>query len=296
MARYAFRILNVFAPSTFDGNPLCVFEDGRGLTDAQMFSLTRQFNLSETAFLFPPSPGESAVGVHARVRVFTPGHEMAFAGHPALGCAHVARTMNDAGPDTVLRFNAGDVPLSSSADDPDLWTFTPPQAGAPRSASPGVPDAALAAMLGLSAHDLASPPIWMDTGAEHLLVPVRDADALSRASLAVDRAGRWPVSRLGRQTAYVFAIRDDDGARMTVDARYFFIRDGALAEDPGTGSACANLGAWLSRVQHRANLAVDVIQGEKIGRLCHLTLHLDAEGGIRVGGRVIEIGCGQVEI
>src|SRR5690349_24641224 len=85
--RYAFRILNVFTVGgdRLSGNPLCVFEDARGLDDAQMQALARQFNLSETTFVLPPTKG----GADARVRIFTPGFEMPFAGHPTLGTAAV---------------------------------------------------------------------------------------------------------------------------------------------------------------------------------------------------------------
>ncbi len=85
MPDYRFRIVNVFAESTFGGDPLCVFEDGRGLSDAQMLALARQFNLSETTFILPAEQAD------ANVRIFTPGYEMRFAGHPTLGTAHVIR-------------------------------------------------------------------------------------------------------------------------------------------------------------------------------------------------------------
>ncbi len=79
---YAFRIVNVFAETTFGGNPLCVFEDARGLSDDEMRALARQFNLSETTFILPSETAD------AHVRIFTPGYEMRFAGHPTLGTAH----------------------------------------------------------------------------------------------------------------------------------------------------------------------------------------------------------------
>ena len=91
MPAYAFRLLNVFAESTFGGNPLCVFDDARGMDDVTMRALAVQFNLSETTFVLP---SERA---HARVRIFTPGYEMAFAGHPTLGTAHVVRDLLGAG-------------------------------------------------------------------------------------------------------------------------------------------------------------------------------------------------------
>ncbi|MFP3740680.1 PhzF family phenazine biosynthesis protein, partial [Burkholderia sp. SIMBA_019] len=76
MASYAFRIVNVFAETTLGGNPLCVFEDARGLDDATMQALALQFNLSETTFVLPSERAAAAV------RIFTPGYEMRFAGHP----------------------------------------------------------------------------------------------------------------------------------------------------------------------------------------------------------------------
>src|SRR5262245_45996468 len=85
MPSYAFRIVNVFAETPLGGNPLAVFEDGRGLDDATMQALALQFNLSETTFILPSADAT------ARVRIFTPTFEMPFAGHPTLGTAHVVR-------------------------------------------------------------------------------------------------------------------------------------------------------------------------------------------------------------
>jgi len=297
MARYAFRILNVFAPSTFEGNPLCVFEDARGLDQPTMLMLTRQFNLSETAFVFPPSPEQRDAGVTACVRVFTPGHEMAFAGHPALGCAHVVRAAYQAGDRLTLRFKAGDVPVSvADAAAADTWMLAPPLARAPTRRAPALASSEVADMLGLTSDDLAHDPVWMDTGNDHLLVPVRDRGALARATFDPVRTRHWPVSSLGRKTAYLFCVNADDGRHLDVSARYFFIRDGASVEDPGTGSACANLGAWLALVQGRFDVTVQVTQGQEMNRLCRLMLAVNGQGGIQVGGQVIEVGCGQVDI
>ncbi|HSD90881.1 MAG TPA: PhzF family phenazine biosynthesis isomerase, partial [Kofleriaceae bacterium] len=86
---YRFRIVNVFTAlgDRLSGNPLCVFEDARGLSTEQMQALARQLNLSETTFVLP---SERAT---AQVRIFTPGFEMPFAGHPTLGTAHVVRAL-----------------------------------------------------------------------------------------------------------------------------------------------------------------------------------------------------------
>ena len=112
--RYAFRIVNVFTVDAdrFSGNPLCVFEDARGLSDAQMQALTRQFNLSESTFIFPSDTAS------AHVRIFTPAFEMPFAGHPTLGTAHVVRALRG-GDQISLAMKAGIVPVMAHRD---TWT------------------------------------------------------------------------------------------------------------------------------------------------------------------------------
>ncbi len=87
--RLQYRLVNVFTlgGGRLTGNPLCVFEDARGLNDGQMQALALQFNLSETTFILP------AEAADARVRIFTPSYEMPFAGHPTLGTAHVLRSL-----------------------------------------------------------------------------------------------------------------------------------------------------------------------------------------------------------
>jgi PhzF family phenazine biosynthesis protein len=171
MPTYAFRIVNVFAESTFGGNPLCVFEDARGLDDAAMQALALQFNLSETTFVFPSDRATAAV------RIFTPGYEMRFAGHPTLGTAHVVRDLAKTGDSLSLEFKAGVVPVTAAGD---RWTLTAPHAGAPKTAPAGLPDAEMASLLGLSADDLAGSPMWVDTGADQLLVPLKTPDAVRR--------------------------------------------------------------------------------------------------------------------
>jgi PhzF family phenazine biosynthesis protein len=105
MLNLRYRIVNVFAESPLAGNPLCVFEDGSALDGATMQALALQFNLSETTFILPPT----AEGATAHVRIFTPGFEMPFAGHPTLGTAHVVRELLRAGDAVKLHPRAGGV-------------------------------------------------------------------------------------------------------------------------------------------------------------------------------------------
>ncbi|MDF3836569.1 PhzF family phenazine biosynthesis protein [Cupriavidus basilensis] len=286
MATYAYRLLNVFAESTFGGNPLCVFEDARGLDDATMQALALQFNLSETTFVLPSEQAS------ARVRIFTPGYEMRFAGHPTLGTAHVVRDLAGTGDALTLEFKAGVVPVTAQGD---VWTFTAPHSGEPKTAPAGLPDAQMAALLGLAESDLLTSPMWVDTGADQLLVAVKTVDAVRRAQPDGARLDIWPQSSLGRKTAYVFAF--DPNRPGQVVARYFFTKQGGgVAEDPGTGSACANLGGWLIATGHALPAGYQIAQGEAVDRPCTLRLEVTGGQAIRVGGRVIELGRGTVTL
>jgi PhzF family phenazine biosynthesis protein len=283
MARYQFRLVNVFAESTFGGNPLCVFEDARGMSDDTMQALARQFNLSETTFVLPSEHGD------AHVRIFTPGYEMRFAGHPTLGTAHVVRELLNKSGGLNLEFKAGVVPVEETDG---IWTLTAPISGTPETRSTGMAPDLIARLVGLREEDLMSEPRWVDTGADQLLIPVKNAEAVKRAKPASELLAQWPLSTLGRKTAYVFAFNEG-----RVLARYFFTtQGGGVSEDPGTGSACANLGGWLIATGRSLPAHVRIDQGEAVGRPCRLTLDVTADKKIRVGGRVIEIGRGTIDV
>ncbi len=290
MNSYAFRLLNVFASTTFGGNQLCVFEDARGMDDATMLNLAAQFNLSETTFILPSDQAD------AQVRIFTPGYEMKFAGHPTIGTSQVVRDLRQTGDALTLEFKAGVVPVEARGD---AWTFTAPCPEGVRTAAPELDRAEIAGLVGLSADDLLGDPIWVDTGADQLLVPLASVDAVRRAAPDSSKLNRWQTSSLGRKTLYVFAF--DEGnvqdARQVVVARYFFAKaGGGVDEDAGTGSACANLGGWLIHQKRALPINILVEQGDQMGRPCRLLLDVQEDGRIQVGGRALEIGRGVVTI
>jgi PhzF family phenazine biosynthesis protein len=275
MNEYAFRIVNVFAEAPLEGNPLCVFEDGRGLDDATMQALALQFNLSETTFVLP---SERAT---AHVRIFTPSFEMPFAGHPTLGTAHVVRALHNAGDAITLEMRAGIIPVQAQGN---VWTL---EANAPKHRAPTSTRADLAAMLSLAIDDLAdTPPLWVDTGSDQLVIPLASFDAVKRAAPTAQSV-KTHGSNGTRAMAYIFA-RDGDH----VLARFFFPKQGALAEDPGTGSACANLGGWLLATGAKLPQRLTIDQGEAVGRRCRLGLEVAADRRIRVSGRVVELARG----
>ena len=276
---YAFRIVNVFAETALAGNPLCVFENGEGLSDETMQSLALQFNLSETTFVLPPT-GDAT----ARVRIFTPTFEMAFAGHPTLGTAHVVRDLRETDDRVELEMKAGVIRVEAQGD---VWTLS---ANAPKHRAPAASRADLAAMLGLAETDLLDRPLWVDTGSEQLVLPLATFDAVRRAKPRPD-AMEVHGSNGQRSMAYVFAREGD-----RVLARFFFPKHGAMLEDPGTGSACANLGGWLLATGAALPQKLAIDQGEAVGRPCRLGLEVTAERQIRVSGHVIEIGRGTIRL
>lgn len=290
MKDYRFRIVNVFAEDHFlSGNPLAVLEDGRGLDDAAMQALALQFNLSETTFVLP------STAATAQVRIFTPTFEMPFAGHPALGTAHVVRDRLRCGDALTLEMRAGVVPVTACGD---RWTL---EAKAPRTRAVAAPREALAAMLGLAAADLGTTPLWVDTGSEQLVIPLASADAVARCKpdpallvrhASLDAPGTPGASRNVRAMAYVWA-RAGEGSIL---ARFFFSKHRAVIEDPGTGSACANLGGWLLETGAALPQSLTVAQGAAVGRRCRLGLEVDAGGRIFVSGRVLELGRGTISL
>jgi len=275
-----FRIVNVFAESPLSGNPLCVFEDGSGLDAATMQALALQFNLSETTFLLP---AENAAATR-RVRIFTPTFEMPFAGHPTLGSAHVVRALTGCGDRVALQMPAGIIPVTAQGD---AWTL---EANAPTWHAPSVTRAEWASVLGIAAEDVLDGTLWVDTGSEQLVVPLATPEAVERCRPNAELLARYSVGNKRRGLAYVWSRIDD--ARIRV--RFFFEKHGGVIEDPGTGSACANLGGWFIAHQTALPLAVAVLQGDQVGRPCRLGLTVDASRRIFVSGRVIELGRGEI--
>ena len=291
MPSYAFRLVNVFAETVLAGNPLCVFEDARGLDDATMQALALQFNLSETTFVLP------STAATACVRIFTPTFEMPFAGHPTLGTAHVVRSLVAATDGVTLEMRAGVIPVSAQGD---RWTLV---ANAPKHRAVTATRANLAAMLALDESDVApnpaQPPLWVDTGSDQLVIPLATADAVRRAAPRPDLMQKHG-SNGTRAMAYVFApdaaqAGDADDMRRVV-TRFFFPKHGAVIEDPGTGSACANLGGWLLAMGAPLPQRIAIAQGDQVARPCRMQLEVTADRRILVSGQVIELGRGTVTL
>jgi trans-2,3-dihydro-3-hydroxyanthranilate isomerase len=290
MATHPFRIVNVFTQGQgpFTGNPLCVFENGDGLDAEQMQALARQFNLSETTFILP------STRANARVRIFTPTYEMAFAGHPTLGTAHVCRALKLGGDSLVLDMQAGLIPVRA---DGDRWTLT---ALGATSRELDVSRDTLAAALGVDVRDIGERPLWVKAGKEQLVVPLTSTDAVRRA--VPSAAGMAKImSEDGLSMAYVFCLSSAStggavNGRDQALARFFFPVGGAILEDPATGSATANFGAWCLAMKRALPVQLQISQGEFVGRPSTLFLDVNREAQVFVGGDALEIGRGVITL
>ena len=283
--RLAYRILNVFTVDgdRLSGNPLCVFEDGTQLSTEQMQSLARQLNLSETTFLLP---SERAT---ARVRIFTPNYEMPFAGHPTLGSAQVVRALNG-GDELVLEVIAGLVKVTAEGD---RWTLR--TARAVTSSAPTASREELARMVGLDPSALGERPLWVNTGAEQLVIPLTSVAAVRAASPVASLIAEFGIQPTGEEAmAYVWAR--EEGAPDRIVVRFFFSQNGAMFEDPATGSACANLGGYFLETGATLPLKASLRQGDAVKRPSHLGLFIDEKRQIHVTGNVVELGGGHFEL
>ena len=290
MKRYDYWLVNVFAfkDEALTGNPLCVFEDGTGLDEATMQALALQFNLSETTFIFPSTLAT------ARVRIFTPAAELPFAGHPTLGAAQVVRALSRkgdaAGGEVTLEMKAGVIPVEASGN---FWTLkaNPPVTRAFDAARA----AELASALGLKPEHFAATPLWVNTGMEQLLVPLVSKDAVRRVAPSAG-LGTF-VNASGKVPVYCFSPLTREAAEAEMLARFFFGKNsGSVMEDPATGSACANLGGYVLATGQALPFKRTLLQGEFVGRPSTLELSVDATRTIRVGGEVIELGCGAINL
>lgn len=293
--RPRFLILDVFTDRRFGGNPLAVLPDAHGLDTAAMQRIAREFNFSETTFVLPPEAGGDR-----RVRIFTPGSEVPFAGHPNLGTAAALALLGEAGSldaPVTLRFEeaAGMVPVTISrrADgliDAELVAPSPLVLGEP--IDPGL----VAAAVGLSRADIAldrHPPRSASVGLPFLVAELASGAALARATVAPDAMAAL-VAATGIPYLHLHAIGGGEVDRRT---RMFAPFDG-VPEDPATGSANAALAALLaaSDPAPELDLALTISQGVEMGRPSRLLARVRKRGGAvvetRIGGTSVLVAEG----
>ncbi|MDF2626583.1 MAG: PhzF family phenazine biosynthesis protein [Symbiobacteriaceae bacterium] len=292
--------LDVFADRPFAGNALCVVLDGTSLTDADMQAIAKETNLSETTFVLPPT----VPGATYRTRIFTPGGELAFAGHPTLGtAAAMALSGRVNGSAFVQETKSGLTPLELIYDGDRLDRVV---MVAPRPELAATPDpAAVARTLGLTAQDVTPNglrPEVIFAGVKHLVIPVASPEVL--AGITSDTGALTALSReLGVIGAYPFALlpRSTDGQTDAYARARLFAPLFGISEDAATGSAAAPLGAYLHwhGLMPEGSNAFWYEQGIEMGRPSRLWVEVTEPGGtlrVRVGGEVCLLGKGEFHI
>lgn len=294
---YRYRVVDVFSSEPLAGNPLAVFPEARALSTDLMQKIARELNLSETVFLLPPTRPDCA----AKLRIFTPGKEMDFAGHPTVGTAFI---LLDEGivPQGTERFvieeNVG--PISISVDpqpspktpSPKLWLITPPLRE-----DILVAKKTAAALLGLKDSQLLDfPPQILDAGNPTLFVPVSDRETVDRISFDSSAWAGFKLEHRSPLCLFAFATTPEGAySRM-------FALDYGVYEDPATGSSTGSLASYMMRhglVSSKAGTTFCSEQGTRMGRrsILHVRIHGD-EGvdGIAVGGYVTPLIEGTISL
>lgn len=303
MPAFSFYTADVFTSRRFGGNQLAVFPDAAGIPESELQPIAREFNFSETTFVLAAHDPRHT----RRVRIFTPGGELPFAGHPTIGTAFVLASTGAialTGDETriVLEEGVGPVPvlIRSSGGVPGFAQLSVAQL--PRFGPPPPPAAELAKVLSLDAADILAAglePEAVSCGVPFLCVPVRDRATLGRVRVRGDEftsllASYWT------QMVFVFCA-DPELAGSHYRARMFAPAIG-VAEDPATGGACAAFGGYLAKRHGEpdALLSWVVEQGFEMGRPSLIELEVEKRGGavaaVRVGGNSVLVTRGELFI
>jgi trans-2,3-dihydro-3-hydroxyanthranilate isomerase len=292
-----YDVVDVFAESPFAGNQLAVVHGADGLPDSALLAIAREFNFSETTF---PEPVD---GGRYRCRIFTPGGEIPFAGHPTLGTAWVLRVHGRLDePSVVQECGAGEIGVRLDGDLVEL-------SAAPRDRVGPLGEAFAAQLLeaiGLELGD-SDGEVWLaGTGLTFVHLPVHDG-AVGRAHVparAVRDLAQLPETSDPLEGINVYAARDRSADGLDVHSRVF-VPGLSVPEDPATGSAAAGLALAL----HARGLLDDgdryrISQGTEIGRPSVLHGRLEAQGAgaestvsrVHVAGAVHPIARGQIRV
>ena len=297
---YEFYTLDVFTQERFAGNGLAVVLGADDLSTEQMQRVSREFNLSESVFVLVPNDPANT----AKVRIFTPGYEMPFAGHPTIGAAVLlaSRAGQEAG-EIRLEENLGLVPvvMDGVGDDAGYGQFTSPVI--PKPPVDRLDSDQVARALGLDSSQIGfddHQPGLIDAGNMWVFVPVNSMEAI--ASIKIDAAVRASLpGKAGTASAYVYC-RGGVGANASFHSRMFASAASGIGEDPATGSATAALPGQIIASQDLADGVHEwhLEQGFEMGRPSELSLEADVEKGalsaVRVGGHAVIVSHGTITI
>jgi len=300
--RLSFVTIDVFTGTQFAGNPLGVVLNAEGLSSEQMQAIAAEFNLAETTFVLPPKePAHTA-----EVRIFTPRHEMPFAGHPNVGTAFALAREGKSygrpvgGDKLIFEEKAGLVPISLLKDGA---TVSGARLASPQllSVTDEIPVDLVARACSLSPDDVLTThhrPCIASCGAPFIMTELRSRDALARASgrteVFVQETSKYPA------TSILIYTQVDEG-NIDVRARMFAPHRG-IPEDPATGSANVALIGLLAKLRPEQNLhlAKTIAQGVEMGRPSMLMAEAEKKDGVvtatYIGGHCVPVMSGTIEL
>ena len=291
MQQRPFKQVDVFTTTPYRGNPLAVVLDGTGLDTEAMQHFTNWTNLSECTFLLPPTPEGAAAGADYRVRIFCPGRELPFAGHPTLGSCHAWLEAGGVprGEHVVQECGVGLVKLRR---DGQRLAFT-----APPLIKSGPLDEAdvqlIARGLGVAREDITA-HAWCDNGPNWRGVMLHSADQVLALQPDATILAGLDIGVVGpRGKSGVVGARKADETQFEV--RAFFPGNNGMTEDPVTGSLNAALAQWLMG----AGLAPEryvAAQGTAMAREGRVHIERDADGNTWVGGASVTCIAGTVSL
>lgn len=304
MPSHRYLTADVFTDTIFGGNQLAIFPDARGIAEEHLLPIAREFNYSETTFVYPPrDPAHTR-----RVRIFTPGGEVPFAGHPTVGTAHALAATGEIPLETrgdvriVLEEEVGPVPVRIRAEGGVPVFAQLSVAKLPEIGPPPPPRAFLADILGLENEDLLGAewlPQAVSCGLPFLFVPLRSRAAVARARINL---AQWEKHLANAWASMIFLFARE-AERQGSDIRARMFAPGiSVPEDPATGSACAALGGYLAARDDRQDglLRWVVEQGFEMGRPSILEIEVDRSAGevtgIRVGGSTVMVCEGTMRV
>jgi PhzF family phenazine biosynthesis protein len=286
-----FKQVDVFTATPYRGNPLAVVLDGEGLSAETMQHFTNWTNLSECSFLLPPTPEGAAAGADYRVRIFCPGRELPFAGHPTLGSCHAWLEAGGVPRRAQIVQECG-VGMVAIRRDADRLAFA-----APPLIRSGPLDEAdvtqVARGLGLARSDIVAHS-WCDNGPNWRGVMLASAEqVLSLKPNAAVLAG-LDIGVVGPR-GKVGVVDKPASGDTQFEVRAFFPGNNGLVEDPVTGSLNAALAQWLMAAGLAPTRYV-AAQGTALQREGRVHIEQDTSGTVWVGGASVTCIDGQVTL
>ena len=281
-------VYDVFSDRPFGGNPLAVIPDATKLPDDKLQRIAREFNFSETTFVFPPDDAANT----AKVRIFTPTQEIPFAGHPTIGTAIALSDIGRGGVDMVLELGVGPIPCQAEPGWAQFKTRVPLQTWG------GITPEIVASSIGQSVGCVRTDrhtPIIASVGLPFAIAELQDRSALAAAETNIDAfksfEASWPA-----KSHYDLFVYVRVGAN--IHARMFAPLDG-IPEDPATGSAAAALAAWLGRLEGASNGFI-ITQGEDMGRPSTINAAVEVIDGdpvaVSIAGSAVKVMEGKLKI